>query len=74
MTGFAKIEHSSNIDAVKYDSAVRELEIKFKNGSHYAYFGVPGDVAEGLVTAKSAGSYFSAKIRGVYKHRVLKHG
>lgn len=62
---------SSSLQSVGYDSASRTLEIAFRNGSVYQYFGVPPAVHEELITAPSHGAYFNAFIRDRYPYRRL---
>jgi hypothetical protein len=57
---------SSNVTQYKYDSKTREMVIVFHGGRPYAFRGVPQDVADGLETAASAGSYVNRKIKGQY--------
>jgi hypothetical protein len=49
---------SSNISSVGYDPNASTLEIEFHSGGVYQYYGVPGQVYEGLMKAESKGSYF----------------
>lgn len=62
-----KIAGSSTIDAVGYDSAVRELTIRFHSGGTYRFFDVPEDKHQGLMTADSPGRYFHCHIRGCHQ-------
>ncbi len=57
---------SSNLNALRYDEVERVLQIRFNSGRTYSYKDVPPDVAEGLSTAGSPGSFFHSNIRGVY--------
>jgi len=58
---------SSNLQAVGYDEASSTLAVQFKNGTTYRYRGVPAEVFQQLLTAASAGSFFSSSIRGQYE-------
>ena len=58
---------SSNVISVGYDASSHVLEVEFKTGV-YQYADVPADVAEGLLSAPSVGSYMHKHIRGVYDH------
>lgn len=53
---------SSNIRSVGYDPETRVLHVEFALGV-YSYEDVPPDLAEGLLTSSSVGSYFSRFIR-----------
>lgn len=62
---------SSNLDGAHYDEASKTLTVQFKNGGTYAYGGVAREHYDGLMKAKSAGSYFHSNIRSAYKHKKL---
>jgi len=55
---------SSDIASVGYENGV--LRIHFHSGGLYAYYSVPQDVYEGLMSAGSHGRYFHAFIKGRY--------
>jgi hypothetical protein len=57
---------SSNVTQYKYDKETKEMVIVYHGGRPYAYRGVPKDVADGLETSGSAGSYVNQKIRGKF--------
>jgi KTSC domain len=66
---------SSQIAAVGYDAATRELVIKFRASGRmgeaiYSYDGVPPELATGLIAAESPGAYFHRHIRqGQFHYR-----
>jgi hypothetical protein len=57
---------STNLEAIGYDDATRELYIRFKNGTTYIYPDVPRDTYDQLSRADSKGSYFNRNIRTVF--------
>ena len=57
---------SSVIRTADYDPDARTLDVTFKSGRRYTYFGVPDWEFDGLVTATSAGEYFNTRIRDQY--------
>src|SRR5215211_5427774 len=57
---------SSSILATGYDQESGTLAITFKGGATYHYEGVPQELAEGLESAESPGTYFRHAIRGQY--------
>ena len=59
---------SSNVKSIGHDADSNTLAVEFKDGSIYHYHDVPKDIHEGLVSAKSVGSYIHANIKGKYKH------
>lgn len=61
---------SSILREARYDKLAETLNIVFKNASAYTYFKVPENIANGLFEqekdGKSAGRYFTTKIKGLY--------
>lgn len=49
-----------------YDPSSLLLFVLFQNGTEYRYTGVPSEIWEELVTASSAGVYFTTVIRKLY--------
>jgi lysyl-tRNA synthetase class 2 len=60
---------SSVIRSADYDPEAQTLDIVFRAGRHYAYFGVPEHVFDALIMAASAGEYFNTHIRDQYSCR-----
>lgn len=59
---------SSNLAEVGYEDGT--LEVAFRNGSVYQYYGVPAEVHSGLMAASSLGQYFDRVIKkGGYGYR-----
>jgi len=54
---------SSAISSAGYDAGSRTLEVEFRSGAVYDYFGVPPRVWKSLLTADSKGRYVSRQIR-----------
>jgi hypothetical protein len=57
---------SSAIQAVGYDPLTQRMRITFAAGHSYDYYGVPRHVFEGLVRAKSKGTFYNDHIRDRY--------
>jgi len=57
---------SSTIESIGYDAKTQTLEIEFKKGSVYQYYGVPESEYAALMGAESHGSYFAHNIKGRY--------
>lgn len=55
---------SSAIENIAYDPNAELLNVTFHSGRTYTYAEVPTTIVSGLVRAKSAGRYFSQKIKG----------
>ncbi len=55
---------SSAIASVGYDAGRETLEVEFRSGNVYRYFGVPEEVYEDFLRARSKGRYFGSFIRG----------
>lgn len=54
---------STNIASIGYDASSSTLEVEFRHGGVYQYFGVPSDVHTGLMTADSHGKFLDAHIK-----------
>lgn len=65
------IHGSSNIDKARYSRADGFLDIRFKQGGVYRYFGVPNQVYDGFVRAPSHGKYHARNIRNQYTYQRL---
>ena len=59
---------STTLLSLAYDEARELLQLEFRSGSTYSYFGVPSAVHEGLLEAPSKGSYFNSAIRGRFPY------
>lgn len=58
---------SSNIEAIGYDSAARELHVRFlKSGDTYVYYEVEASVFEDFKRADSKGTFLNAHIKDRY--------
>jgi lysyl-tRNA synthetase, class II len=62
---------STTLSSLAYDEALELLQLEFRNGSIYQYFGVPATVHEALRNAPSKGSYFNRAIRGRFPHALV---
>jgi hypothetical protein len=63
---------SSNISAIGYDSATKELHVKFKSGETYAYSNVDEKAHAALVGATSIGGHLNKAIKSNHPARKLK--
>lgn len=59
--------NSSNIRSIGYDLKLKILEIEFRTGSIYQYFGVTESTYNKLMNSSSHGSYFSRYIKNKYR-------
>ena len=57
---------SSNLRSVGYDEFLLVLEIEFKSGAVYRYYGVPSEVHDELINSESVGKYFNANVKSKY--------
>lgn len=64
---------STTLATVAYDGARRLLQLEFRSGAVYQYFGVPAAVHEGLLRADSKGGHFNQAIRGCFPYRLVPH-
>jgi hypothetical protein len=59
---------STTLATVAYDDAGGILQLEFRSRALYRYFGVPAEVYEGLLQARSKGRYFNREIRERFRH------
>lgn len=59
---------SSELHSVGYDDVSNVLEVQFRTGGIYRYFGVPPDVHAALLTAESKGRFFNSVIKPRYQY------
>lgn len=59
---------SSNLVSVGYEESTQTLEVEFKEGRVYQYFGVPAPLHDQLIGATSVGKFFNGNIRDVFPH------
>jgi KTSC domain len=59
---------STTLLALAYDDAREILQLEFRSGVIYHYYGVPVAVYEALLDAPSKGSYFNRIIRGRFPY------
>ena len=63
---------SGSIASIGYAAQTQTLEVEFKNGSVYQYFGVPAAIYQGLMTAESHGHYLDRYVKkGGYRYREM---
>lgn len=62
---------SGNVESVGYDGQEMKLEVKFRRGGRYCYFGVPLSVFEDLLKAESPGAFLNQQIRDVYSYQKI---
>jgi hypothetical protein len=63
---------SSLLASVTYDGSESFLQLEFRDGAIYRYFAVPFAVYDDLLAADSKGSYFNRRIRGRFRHLLLR--
>ncbi len=61
---------SSLLSAMSY-SLDSTLELEFRSGAIYRYFGVPPAVFQGLLVAASKGAYFNRIVRNRFRYQRL---
>lgn len=66
--------NSSNLSAVRYDDENGTLQIRFKTGAVYEWYGVQQDQATGITSSDSPGKYLNANIHGIYGAGLKVHG
>ena len=63
---------SSSIRGVGYDPQTQSMEITFCSGGVYLFYLIPKEKADGLINAKSPGTYFATEIQGKYEYKCLQ--
>lgn len=72
MLKMAKVEGSSQIQAVSYDLKKKILVIQFhRGGTLYRYNNVPEDIYQEFMDAESKGSYWNS-VKGAFKYAKLE--
>jgi hypothetical protein len=60
--------NSTSLTATVYLNSQALLELEFRSGDVYHYFGVPPETYEALLQAPSKGSYFNHYIRNCFDY------
>lgn len=63
---------SREIAIVGYDGETSTLEIVFRRGGVYHYFGVPSQIYQSLMTAASRGTYFAQRIKENFRYQKIR--
>lgn len=64
---------SSSLASLGYSPLHNVLQVEFRSGLVYEYFGVPRGLYEQLLAAESIGSFFNRFIRSHFPIRKLDH-
>lgn len=62
---------SSMCSEFGYNPATKDLMIKFRSGSLYAYHGVPRDVFTNMVNADSIGRFVNEEVVDYYNYTLI---
>jgi hypothetical protein len=62
---------SSLLASITYDDDRAVLQLEFRSGAVYQYFGVPRQSYQELLQADSHGAYFNRHIRGFFRYVLL---
>lgn len=60
--------NSTSLKAAVYRDRLAVLELEFRAGEVYRYFGVPEQTYRDLLRAESKGGYFNRHIRNRFEH------
>jgi hypothetical protein len=63
---------STTLASAGHDAQSTVLELQFRNGALYQYFGVPPRIYGDLMRADSKGGYFNHNIRGKYPYQRIQ--
>ena len=58
---------SSAIARAAYDEGSATLDLWYRGGDRYRYFGVPPEAFDALISAPSAGEYVNRQIKEAYR-------
>lgn len=64
---------STTLGSASHDAQATVLELQFRNGAVYQYFGVPPRIYSDLLRADSKGGYFNRNIRGKYPYQRIQN-
>jgi len=64
--------NSTSLNAVFYQDRQALLELEFRSGAIYHYFGVPAETYGELLQAKSKGTYFNHHIRNHFSYAKIR--
>ena len=59
---------STTLTVAGYDDHYRQLQLDFCDGTRYQYMGVPPQMFQELMEARSKGGYFNRYIRGRFRY------
>ena len=71
MNGDRVFVESTSLASIMFSSEHNVLEVQFRNGLAYEYFGVPTAVYSELLAAPSKGAFLSRFIRNRFPYRRL---
>jgi hypothetical protein len=72
VNGHRVLVESTCITSATFSSELNVLQLEFRNGLSYEYFGVPAELYRGLLSAPSKGAFVSRFIRGRFPYRRLE--
>jgi hypothetical protein len=64
--------NSTSLNAVAYLDRQALLELEFRSGAVYRYFGVPAETYRELLLAESKGAYFNRHIRNRFAYTQIR--
>jgi len=64
---------STALHAAAYHSQLALLDLEFRSGAVYRYFGVPAQTYAKLLLAGSKGAYFNSHIRNRFAYTQVEH-
>ena len=59
---------SSNVRAVGYDESAQTLEVEFRNGRVYQYYGIPDHMHSKFMAAQSKDQFLNTYIKNQYPY------
>ena len=72
MNGQRAVVESACITAIAFSIEENVLQLEFRNGLAYEYFGVPAALYRDLLSAQSKGAFIARFIRGHFRFRRIE--
>lgn len=64
---------STTLTSLAYSSERSLLELEFRSGAVYLFFGVPAFCFQQLLASDSKGAYFNRNIRNCFRYQCLRY-
>ena len=62
---------STSVESVDYNELLETLDVKFRKGSPYRYYGVPEETWKELLAAPSVGQFVNFRIKPYFPYKKI---